>query len=144
MNCMTDKFFLDTNILVYAHDRLAGWKHERATKLTEQLWNEGTGVISTQVLQEFCYTVRRKLTRPLSLEDTFAVVQQYLAWNVVANLPTSVLEAIQIEARYRISFWDALILHAALRGGAKILYTEDFSHGQLYGEVRAVNPFLDR
>src|SRR6476646_9042148 len=128
---MNDRCFLDTNILVYAHDRMAGLKLKRAVRLTEQLWNEGTGVISTQVLQEFCYTVRRKLTRPLSLEDTLAVVQQYLAWNVVANLPTSVLEAIEIEARYRISFWDALILHAARTGNAKTLYTEDFSHGQL-------------
>lgn len=73
---MSDKCFLDTNILVYAHDRLAGAKHQRAATLTEQLWNEGTGLISTQVLQEFCYTVRRKLTHPLSLEDTFAVAQK--------------------------------------------------------------------
>lgn len=139
---MNDKCFLDTNILVYAHDRLAGSKHQRAATLTEQLWNEGTGVISTQVLQEFCYTVRRKLARPLPLEDTFRVVQQYLAWNVVTNSPTSVLEAMEIEARHKVSFWDALILHAARRGGAKILYSEDFSHDQFYGEVRVVNPFV--
>jgi predicted nucleic acid-binding protein len=141
---MIDRCFLDTNILVYAHDRSAGWKHQRAAVLTEQLWNDGSGVISTQVLQEFCYTVRRKLPRPLSLEDTFRVVQQYLAWNVVTNSPISVLEAIEIEARHKVSFWDALILHAAARGGAETLYTEDFSHGQLYGEVRAMNPFVDR
>jgi predicted nucleic acid-binding protein len=141
---MSDRCFLDTNILVYAHDNAAGWKHERAATLTEQLWNQGTGLISTQVLQEFCYTVRRKLPRPLSLEETFAVVQQYVAWNVVINSPTSVLEAIEIEARHRVSFWDALILNAAGRGGATILYTEDFSHGQFYGDVRVVNPFADR
>lgn len=141
---MSDKCFLDTNILVYAHDRLAGTKHQRAAELTEQLWNDGTGVISTQVLQEFCYTVRRKLARPLPLEDTFRVVQQYLAWNVVASSPTSVLEAMEIEARHKVSFWDALILHAAGSGGAEILYTEDFSHGQLYGKVRVLNPFIDR
>ena len=114
---MNDRCFLDTNILVYAHDRLAGSNHKRAARLTEQLWNDGTGVISTQVLQEFCYTVRRKLTRPLSLDDTYSVVQQYLAWNVVINSPTSVLEAIEMGARYKLSFWDALILHAARRGG---------------------------
>jgi predicted nucleic acid-binding protein len=140
---MNDRCFLDTNILVYAHDRLAGSKHKRAARLTEQLWNDGTGVISTQVLQEFCYTVRRKLTRPLSLDDTYSVVQQYLAWNVVINSPTSVLEAIEMEARYKLSFWDALILHAAQRGGAKTLYSEDFSHSQLYGEVRVLNPFIE-
>jgi predicted nucleic acid-binding protein len=140
---MSDRCFLDTNILVYAHDNFAGWKHKRAATLTEQLWNDGTGVISTQVLQEFCYTLRRKLTPSLSLQDTFAVVQQYLAWNVVVNLPTSSLEALEIEARYKVSFWDALILHSAGQGTAKILYTEDFSHGQVYGKVRAINPFLD-
>lgn len=110
--------------------------------LIEKLWDEGTGLISTQVLHEFCYIVRRKLTHPLSLDDTFGVVQQYLAWHVVANSPTSVLEALQIEAQFKVSFWDALILRAAARGGAKVLYTEDLSHGQLYGEVRVVNPFL--
>jgi predicted nucleic acid-binding protein len=138
---MSDRCFLDTNVLVYAHDNSAGWKHERAATLTEQLWDQANGVISTQVLQEFCYTVRRKLKRPLSLEHTFAVVQQYLAWNVVVNLPISALEAIQIEARHKVSFWDALILHAAERGNATILYSEDFSHGQVYGNVRAINPF---
>ena len=141
---MSDRCFLDTNILVYAHDKSAGWKHERAATLTERLWDQGTGVISTQVLQEFCYTVRRKIKRPLSLEDTFAVVQQYLAWNVVVNSPISALEAIQIEVRHRLSFWDALILHAAERGSAAILYSEDFSHRQVYGKVRAINPFRDR
>jgi predicted nucleic acid-binding protein len=140
---MNDRCFLDTNILIYAHDRLAGAKQKRAAMLTEQLWNDGIGVISTQVLQEFCYTVRRKLTRSLSLEDTFSVVQHYLTWNVIINSPTSALEALEIEARYRLSFWDALILHAARRGGAKTLYSEDFSHGQLYGEVRVLNPFLE-
>jgi len=140
---MNDRCFLDTNILVYAHDRLAGSKQKRAARLTEHLWNDGIGVISTQVLQEFCYTVRRKLTRPLSLDDTYSVVQQYLAWNVVINSPTSVLEAIEMEARYKLSFWDALILHAARRGGAKTLYSEDFSHGQLYGDVRVLNPFIE-
>lgn len=140
---MNDRCFLDTNILVYAHDRMAGSKQKRAVRLTEQLWNDGIGVISTQVLQEFCYTVRRKLTRPLSLDDTYSVVQQYLAWHVVINSPTSTLEAIEMEARFKLSFWDALILHAAQRGGAKILYSEDFSHGQLYGEVRVLNPFLE-
>lgn len=140
---MSDKCFVDTNILVYAHDRLAGWKRQRAARLTEQLWNEAGGVISTQVLQEFCYTVRRKLTHPLSLQDTFSVIQQYLAWNVVVNSSTAALEAMKIEAQYTISFWDALILQSARLAGAKILYTEDFSHGQMYGDVRAINPFLD-
>jgi predicted nucleic acid-binding protein len=141
---MNGNCFLDTNILVYAHDRSAGRKHQRALELTEATWIAGNGVISTQVLQEFCFTLRRKLPRPLSSEDTSRVLQQYLAWNVVTNSPASVLHAIQLEARYKVSFWDALILHAAEEGGADVLYSEDFSHGQLYGKVRAINPLLDR
>lgn len=141
---MSDKCFVDTNILVYAHDLLAGSKRDRALKLIEQLWNDGTGVISTQVLQEFCYTVRRKLARPLSTHDTSSVIQQYLAWHVVVNSSIAPLEAMKIEAQYKISFWDALILQAAVSAGAKILYTEDFSHGQMYAGVRAVNPFADQ
>ncbi|OLE13328.1 MAG: hypothetical protein AUG89_05375 [Acidobacteria bacterium 13_1_20CM_4_56_7] len=139
---MSDKCFIDTNVLIYAHDRSAGEKHQLAMDLTEKTWESGNGVLSTQVLQEFCATVQRKLTRYLSLEDTFRVVREYLAWNVVTNSPASVLQAIEIQSRYKLSFWDALILHAAEAGGAEILYTEDFSHGQVYGKVRAVNPFL--
>jgi len=138
---MSAKCFLDTNILVYAHDRSAGEKHKRALELTENIWTTGNGLISTQVLQEFCVTVRGKLERPLSLDDTFRVLKQYLAWTVVINSPVAVLHAIEIEARYKLRFWDALILHAADVGGADILYSEDFSHGQSYGRVRVVNPF---
>src|SRR5690242_4658869 len=121
---MSAKCFVDTNILVYAHDRLAGEKHQCALELVESIWNAGNGVISTQVLQEFCVTIRQKSEHPLSLDDTFRVVKQYLAWTVVVNSPSAVLHAIEIEARYKIRFWDALILHAAEQAGAEILYSE--------------------
>jgi predicted nucleic acid-binding protein len=140
---MSDKCFVDTNILVYAHDRSAGIKHQRAASVLEQLWQAENGVLSTQVLQEFCFSVRRKLVRPLSLDDTSRVVRQYLAWEIVINAPGSVLDAMETEARYRVSFWDALILNAAERAGAATLYSEDFSNGQRYGSVRVVNPLLD-
>ena len=137
---MSAKCFLDTNILVYAHDRSAGEKHRRSLELVESIWNSGNGVISTQVLQEFCVTIRHKSERPLSLDDTFRILKQYLAWTVVVNSPVAVLHALEIEARYKIRFWDALILHAAEQGGAEILYSEDFSHEQRYGRVRVMNP----
>ena len=140
---MNDKCFVDTNILVYAHDLMAGAKRERAAILTEQLWKDATGVISTQVLQEFCYAMRHKLTHPFSLENILSVVQQYLAWEVVVNTSTAALEAMRVEAQYKISFWNALILQAARRASAKTLYSEDFPHGQRYGEVRVLNPFLE-
>jgi predicted nucleic acid-binding protein len=137
---MSGKAFVDTNILIYAHDRSAGVKHQRAAALIEQLWLSNDGVLSTQVLQEFCVNVRRKLARPLSSDDTARVLQQYLHWEVVVNTPFSVIEAMAIEARYGVSFRDALVLSAAQASGVTTLYSEDFSHGQIYGSIRAVNP----
>lgn len=137
---MSDKFFVDTNILVYAHDRGAGEKHERAQALVEKLWDSGEGVLSTQVLQELCVSLRRKAAHPVSAEETRRLLQDYLSWGIVVNTPESVLEALAIERRYNISFWDALIVHAAAVSGAAVLYSEDLADGQMYGLVRAVNP----
>lgn len=138
---MNDKCFVDTNILVYAHDRSAGPKHERARALIEELWSSGQGVLSTQVLQEFCINVRRKAAHPLSKDETRRTVQDYLNWKVVVSTPESVIRALDIEDRYGISFWDALIVASAEICGASILYTEDLAHGQVYASIRAVNPF---
>ena len=138
---MNDRFFVDTNILVYAHDRSAGLKHRRASLLLEQLWQSGAGVISTQVLQEFCVSLRRKSQRPLSLEELRDIVQDYLKWEVVVNGPESIVGALEFEARYRISFWDALILQAAETAGATVLYSEDLASGQLYRAVQVIDPF---
>jgi predicted nucleic acid-binding protein len=139
---MSDKYFVDTNILIYAHDRSAGLKHERARQLVERLWTSGQGVLSTQVLQELCINLRRKIARPLAVEEIRQLVQDYLSWEIVVNAPASVLQALAIEARYKMSFWDSLILQAAESSGAAILYSEDFATGQKYGAVQVVNPFL--
>lgn len=138
---MSAKFFVDTNVLVYAHDRSAGRKQVRAKTLIEQLWNSGEGVVSTQVLQELYVSLRRKVTPPLSIYESRSLLQDYLAWQVVVNAPEAVLHAIEIEARYRISFWDALIVHAAEVAGAATLYSEDLAAHQKFGPVRVVNPF---
>jgi len=140
---MSDKYFLDTNILVYAHDRSAGAKHKRARAVVEQLWHSGQGVLSTQVLQELCVNLRRKATRPLHIEETRRLIQDYLSWEVVVNSPGSVVQALDLEARYRISFWDALILHAAEMAGATVLYSEDLAGGQSYGSIRVINPLRE-
>jgi predicted nucleic acid-binding protein len=110
--------------------------------LVEGLWATGNGILSTQVLQEFCATARRKISKPLSLDDTHRVIREYLAWEVVVNTPASVLDALRMEARYKVSFWDALILTAAGHAGAETVYSEDLSHGQRYGSVRVENPFI--
>jgi predicted nucleic acid-binding protein len=137
---MSDKFFIDTNILVYAHDRATGVKHQRARALIEKLWDSGGGVLSTQVLQELCVSLRRKVAHPLSPEQMRDLLKDYLSWEIVVNTAESVMEALDIERRYNVSFWDALILQAAATSGASVVYSEDLSDGQAYGALRVVNP----
>jgi len=137
---MSDKCFVDTNILVYAHDLTKGAKHERARALIEKLWDTGGGVLSTQVLQELCISLRRKTARPLSVEETRKLIEDYSSWDIVVNTAESVLQALDIELRYMISFWDALIVQAATRCGTAVLYSEDLADGQNYGAVRGINP----
>ena len=138
---MNGKCFVDTNVLMYAHDAAAGWKQTVAQELIARLWAAGTGVLSTQVLQELCVSVRRRTTSSSPLNEARRVIEVYLSWQIVINTPASIVEALRLESRYRISFWDALIVQAAEQGGAAILYSEDLSNGQKYGSVRVVNPF---
>jgi predicted nucleic acid-binding protein len=140
---MADKYFVDTNILLYAHDRSAGLKHERARQLIERLWISGQGVLSTQVLQELCLNLRRKIARPLPVEEVRQLIHDYLSWEVVVNSPAAVLQALEIEIRYKTSFWDALILQAAESSGAAVLYSEDLAGGQKYGPIQVINPLAD-
>jgi predicted nucleic acid-binding protein len=137
---MADKYFVDTNILLYAHDATAGVKRVRALNLLEHLWTTGRGVISTQVLQELCINLRRKLKTPLQFDQIRHLVQDYSSWEVVVNTSDSVIQALEIEVRYKLSFWDALIVQAAETAGASVLYSEDLSDGQKYGAVEVVNP----
>lgn len=141
---MSDKYFVDTNILVYAHDRSNGVKHERARMVVEELWNSGKGVLSTQVLQELCINLRRRTDNPLPLDEVRQLIREYSTWEVVINTSDSVLRALETEMRYKISFWDALILQAAEEAGTSILYSEDLAAGQCYGTVRVVNPLSEK
>jgi predicted nucleic acid-binding protein len=143
MNFMSDKYFVDTNILVYAHDRATGVKYLRAQALLLELWDSGLGVLSTQVLQELCINLRRKAGNPMPMEEVRKLIREYSTWEVVTNTPESVLRALDIETRYKTSFWDALILQAAEDAGASILYSEDLATGQRYGAIQVVNPLID-
>ncbi len=140
---MSVRFFVDTNILVYAHDRTAGVKHLRARSLLERLWESGEGALSTQVLQELCVNLRRKAASPLQIDEVRRLIREYSTWEVITNTPESVLKALDIEARYKTSFWDALILQAAEDVGASVLYSEDLATGQHYGSIQVVNPLID-
>jgi len=137
---MSDRYFVDTNILMYAHDTSAGDKHERAKALVEELWRDRAGVVSTQVLQELAVNLRRKAGNPLDAKATRDIVADYLTWQVVVNGGDSILEALELETRHRISFWDALVIQAAQSSGTRVLYSEDLSDGQLYGPVRVSTP----
>ena len=138
---MIVKTFVDTNVLVYAYDRASGWKHGRARDLVEKLWNEGSGLLSTQVLQELYVNVRRKARPPVPQEEARTLVADYLAWDPVVNDGAAVLEAVDVGHRHQLSFWDALIVVAARKGGASVIYSEDLNHGQMFGSVQVLNPF---
>jgi predicted nucleic acid-binding protein len=135
------KTFLDTNILVYAHDTSAREKHEAARDLVTGLWETGTGLLSTQVLQEFLVTVVRKIPRPMSLAAAKDIISSLLAWEVVVNDGPAILRAADLMARYRFSFWDALIVQSAVDGGASTICSEDLTHGQTVHGVVIMNPF---
>ena len=136
-----DKVFLDTTIILYAYDASAGEKHRRAKEIVLDLWNSGLAVISTQVLQEFFVTATQKIPKPL--EHSFArdIIRDLLKWEVVINDGVSVLDAIELLLKYRFSFWDSLIIEAAIKSGAKIVLSEDLSHGQTIQGVTITNPF---
>jgi predicted nucleic acid-binding protein len=139
---MRVKAFVDTNVLVYAHDSSAAETYEQAKSLVRQLWIEKAGVLSTQVLQEFYVTVRKKVLRPRNVDTAKRWLSHYVNWRIIENDGIAIVEAIDIERRYQLSFWDALIVQAANRAGTTLLYSEDLNHGQRYGAVRVENPFL--
>ncbi|RDV84819.1 PIN domain-containing protein [Ammonifex thiophilus] len=136
-----ERQFLDTNILVYAHDVSAGEKHIRAKNLLENLWLTGSGCLSVQVLQEFYITVTRKVKTPLSPEKALQVIEYLSNWRVHVPGPVDVLEAIRIHQHLKISFWDAMIIRSAEVLGCRIVWSEDLNPGQYYGQVVVKNPF---
>lgn len=135
--------FVDTNILVYAHNLDADVKNEIAGNILKKLWREGNGVISTQVLQEFYVTVTRKIPDPLSAAKARGILENYMAWHVELNGPESILRASEIEERHLLSFWDSLIVAAACNAKADKILTEDLNHGQIIEGVLIENPFRE-
>ena len=101
---MPDKFFVSTNILIYAHDRTTGVKHERARRLIEKLWTSGQGVLSTQVLQELCVNLRRKVARALGVDEIRRLVNDYISWEIVVNSAEAVIQAVEWECGIRPPF----------------------------------------
>ncbi|MGH7916596.1 MAG: PIN domain-containing protein [Candidatus Binataceae bacterium] len=135
------RHFFDTNVLVYLFDTSAPRKKARAQELLKRAVTDRQALLNTQVLQEFFVAVTRKLSVPLAHELALRATQD------LAELPTQqvdtviILKAIESMRRYRLSFWDSLIVQAALHGGATILYTEDLQNGQRFETLSVQNPF---
>jgi predicted nucleic acid-binding protein len=140
MNYMNGKTFVDTNVLIYAHDIDAGPKHEIAKSVIRELWGERAGLLSTQVLQEFYVNVTRKIASPLSKVSARAVIHSYGSWCIETAL-VDVTIAFQVEDESQIGFWDALVIASAARAGAARLVSEDLNAGQTVLGVRIENPF---
>lgn len=137
---MSAKAFIDTNVLIYAHDIDAAVKHDIAKRLLQNLWNERAGALSTQVLQEFYVNVTRKIASPLSKKSVRAIVSSYVIW-CVDTTSEEISTAFRIEDEARIGFWDALIVATALKAGADRILSEDLNAGQTISGVRIENPF---
>ena len=135
--------FIDTNILIYAYDVEAGRKHERAKQILATLWRRETGCISIQVLQEFYVVATRKIAKPLSPQVASQIIADLALWRVHQPNVADVLNAIDIQQRYDLSFWDAMIIHSAMVLDCSILWSEDLNHSQTYQQVQVRNPFLD-
>ncbi len=137
---MSDKTFIDTNVLIYAHDIDAGAKHQVAKAVLQKLWNEKTGLLSAQVLQEFYVNVTGKILTPLSKDLARRVVSSYSIW-CMETTPTEILSAFRIEDESGIGFWDALIVSAASKSDVRRILSEDLNAGQRVAGILIENPF---
>ncbi|MGA2203754.1 MAG: PIN domain-containing protein [Terriglobales bacterium] len=137
---MSDRTFVDTNILIYAHDADAKSKHEVAKSVLGELWSQRMGVLSMQVLEEFYVNVTRKIASPLPKDVARMVVNSYAIWCIEIT-PAEISSAFRIEDESRIGFWDALIIASAAKCGASRILSEDLNAGQQIAGVRIENPF---
>jgi predicted nucleic acid-binding protein len=133
--------FLDTSVLVYALDRSSAEKHDQAREVVTRLVRTGRGCLSVQVLQELYWVLTRKAPRPVPAGRALAAVEKLCVLPVFSPIPGDVLAAGRLAEDARISFWDAMIVQAAARMGARILWTEDLNAGQTIAGVLIRSPF---
>lgn len=132
--------FLDTNILLYAYDLDAPGKRSVAMAIVEEAWRQpGRTALSVQVLQEFHVNFVR---RGHPVAEATLIVGDFSSWNVIENSLALFQQGLWLQSRWQISLWDAMILAAAESSGARELLSEDLNHGQNYGQVSVINPFL--
>ena len=140
---MSVRQFVDSNVLIYAHDEDAGVKRRvAAAKLTE-LWESGQGCLSTQVLQEFFVNVTRKIKAPLAHSVAREIVHTYAVWVNVPITASTILRATEIGEVWQSSFWDSMIVASAEENRAVNLLTEDLNDGQIIAGIEILNPFRE-
>lgn len=140
---MNGRFFLDTNVFVYSFDDRAPAKCRRARELIHQALATRKGIVSYQVVQEFFNVALRRFAQPMATAEA----EQYLALvfrplMVVHSSQALYGEALRVRERYRLAWYDSLILAAAIESQSDILYSEDLQHGQVFGNLKIENPFL--
>lgn len=139
---MIEKVFVDSNVLVYAHDADAGDKQRIAANAVAEILDARSGVLSIQVLQEFYSTVTRKLRSAITRDIARELLRGYSSWVIQLLTAEDVVAASFLEQSHQLSFWDALIVQAALLAGASKLLSEDLQHGRSISGMRVENPFI--
>jgi predicted nucleic acid-binding protein len=140
---MSGKFFLDTNVFVCSFDASAPKKAQRAAQLIRQAIQTRSGIVSYQVVQEFFNVALRRFAQPM----TFVDAEQYLSTTfrsllAVHSSPALYGEALRIGAKFKLSWYDSLIVASAIEGQCDVLYSEDLQHGQRLGNLLITNPFI--
>jgi predicted nucleic acid-binding protein len=139
---MTGKYLVDTNLLVYAYDRSKPEKQTKAVEILDELVKNGTGILCPQVLSEFFSVVTRNLAAPLTPQEGYTSISNYIrSWNMVDLTSLVVLEAVRGVRDHRLSYWDSLIWATAKMNQIPNVLSEDFSHDSVLEGVRFTNPF---
>jgi predicted nucleic acid-binding protein len=138
---MTDLFFVDTNVLLYAQDSSEPLKQRIARERIADLWVSGCGRVSVQVLSEFYATITRKARFGVGREEAWREIEELMTWQPQPVDTDLITRGHAIELRYKLSWWDSLVVAAAEAQGCSILLTEDLQDGARYGSVHVENPF---
>ena len=141
-SCMTGPLFVDTNVLIYARDSREPRKQQAARTWLEYLWREQLGRTSTQVLNEYYTNATGKLAAWITQGDARAEVRRYQHWKPWQIDHQTVETAWAVEARYKLGWWDSMIVAAAQHQSCTLLLAEHLQHGQVIDKLQIVNPFL--
>ena len=139
---MSDKIFLDSNIIIYAYDKSDPERQKKAQQILKEAFQNENGILSSQVCSEFFVVVTRKIKNPISSMDAKTIIASLSFLQVEEiDLPL-VKRAIETHIQFKISYWDSLIVSTAERAGCTIILSEDLNHGQIINGVEINNPFV--